>query len=389
MGQFKFHSKLKQYRRLLGMKTGRPLTGPQHVSLETTHHCNLRCSFCESHGNLQPAPITRRREYVGDRVTMELKTIQRLSKELAEVGTDLVELSGKGDPIAHPELTEIVKALKDARLNTSLVTNGTLAKPDLARTLVERRLDRLNVSLNAGSPEVYLRSNHKDLWEKAIGFLSKVLDERKRAGAKRPWVRVSHVVTKENVEDFDKMVQVAIDLGVDGVDFYVMGELPETTHLHLDDREIEMIRAGADEWGRKLDSAGIDHTLPQFVTDLELRGNSAQSGDQQDNPLQKKVPCYIGWNFLVIGPDGTVVPCCYCEETHLGNINDESFADIWYGHTYKQFRRASLDMPKTGRPICDECFSSCNRAIENTQIYNKLHPFARVPMESDSALSQG
>jgi len=379
MSSFRYNTRIERYRRLLGVALGRPLVGPQHVSLETTHHCNLRCSFCESHGILQSAPITKRREYAGNRVTMDLETIRRLSGELAEVGTDLVELSGKGDPIAHPELTEIVKALKDAGLNTSLVTNATLAKPDLARTLVERRLDRLNVSLNAGSREVYLRSNHKDLWDKAVGFLREVLEHRRRDGSERPWVRVSHVVTKENVNDVDGMVRVCTELGVDGVDFYVMGELPETTALQLDDEDIARIREGVPRWTRELDEAGVEHTLPVYIKDLELR---ARFGEPQHNPLQEKVPCYIGWNFVVIGPDGVVVPCCYCEETHLGNVNEESFVDIWYGHLYRQFRKACLDIPKTGRWICPECFTSCNRAIENTNIYNKLHPFDRVSLDA-------
>ncbi|MCA9730226.1 MAG: radical SAM protein, partial [Candidatus Eisenbacteria bacterium] len=215
MQRFEFNSRSRRLKRYLGITMGRPLVGPQVVSLETTHHCNLRCSFCESHGLLLEKPITATRSYVGDRKKMDLETIRRLAKELADVGTDLVELSGKGDPIAHPQPTEIVRAIKDAGLACALVTNGTLAKPDLAPTLIERGLDRLNVSLNGGTREAFLRSNHRDLWDKAIGFLGEVMERRRQAGAPRPWVRVSHVVSKENVDTMDQMVQVPVDLGVD------------------------------------------------------------------------------------------------------------------------------------------------------------------------------
>lgn len=375
MDTFTTNTRARRYQRYLGMALGRPLVGPAHVSLEVTHHCNLRCSFCESHGILQPAPVTSRRKYVGNRMTMDVETIQRLARELAEVKTDLVELSGKGDPIAHPQLTQIVAALKDAGLNVALVTNGTLAKPDLAPTLVERGLDRLNVSLNSGSREVYQRSNKKDLWDKATRFLTTVMEERRKRGGKRPWVRVSHVVTKENVDDMDGMVRIPVELGVDQVDFYVMGELPETGHLQLDDDEVARIQDGIAGWSRILEEGGVIHTLPDFARDLKLRPHASV---QQHNPLQEKVPCYIGWTFCVIGPDGVVVPCCYCEGKALGNINDESFVDIWYGAQYKKFRKESMDIPATGRWICEECFTSCNRAQENCGIYNKLHPFAKV-----------
>ena len=108
-------SRTRRFRRHLGVAVRRPLVGPQIVTLETTHHCNLQCSFCESHGSLQKAPITATRTYVQGKRTMGLETIEKLARELAEVGTDLVELSGKGDPIAHPQLTEAVTLLTQLR----------------------------------------------------------------------------------------------------------------------------------------------------------------------------------------------------------------------------------------------------------------------------------
>lgn len=372
------NSRARRLRRLAGAAVGRPVIGPEVVSLETTHHCNLRCSFCESHGIHQEKPITSRRKYRDGKTSMNLDTVRRLALELAAAGTDMVELSGKGDPIAHPDLTAIVAGIKDAGLKCALVTNGTLASPDLAPTLVERNLDRLSVSLNAGGSDVYLRSNHRDLWDKANTFLRNVLELKRGSRASRPWVRVTHVVTRENVGDMDKMVQVCADLGADEVSFLVMGELPETKSLQLDAGDVEGIRAGSEKWGRILGDAGVEHNLRAFVGDLT---NRVHGGRRQDNPLQKKIPCYVGWIFCVIAPDGAVLPCCYCEETELGNVNETGFREIWKGATYKKFRRDCLEMPSTGRPICGECFTSCNRAFENRWVYNKLHPFKPVPLE--------
>jgi MoaA/NifB/PqqE/SkfB family radical SAM enzyme len=379
MKRFQVNTRSRRLRRYLGIGLGRPLLGPQVCSLEITHHCNLQCSFCETHGILQETPITKRREYAGGRRKMDLETIRRLVGELAEVGTDLVELSGKGDPIVHPELTEVVRAIKDTGMACALVTNGTMAKPDLAPTLVERRLDRLSVSLNSGSREFFLKSNKRDLWDKAVGFLTDVLAERRKAGGERPWVRITHVVTKENVGDMDNMVQVCADLGVDEVSFYVMGELPETAHLQLDESECGRISESAARWGRILEDAGVVHALPVFAAELKLRTRSDRI---QENPLQRKLPCYEGWMFCVIAPDGVVDPCCYCEEVELGNIHDQSFREIWYGALYREFRRKSLDIPRTGVDICKECFTSCNRAVENRRIYNRLHPMSPMPAEA-------
>lgn len=385
MERFQFNSPGRRFRRMLGVALGRPLVGPQVVSLETTHHCNLRCSFCESHGALLAEPITRTREYVGGRMTMTLDTIKRLVNELAEVGTDLVELSGKGDPIAHPQLTEIVRAIKGAGLGCALVTNGTLAKPDLAKTLVETRLDRLSVSLNAGSREAYLASNKRDLWDKAVRFLENVLAERRAAGGRRPWVRITHVVSRENVDTFAGMVRICTQLGVDEVWFNVMGEIKESRHLQLNDEDVKSLLAQLPGLARELEQAGVAHTLDSFREDLTQR--AVHTTTVQKNPLQMQLPCYEGWMFCVIGPDGVVVPCCYCEEEKLGNVVEQSFVEIWNGALYNLFRKKSLELPKTKRQICRECYTTCNRALQNQRIYNRVHPWAPIaaPTSNGSA----
>jgi radical SAM protein with 4Fe4S-binding SPASM domain len=358
------------------MALGRPFIGPQEVSLEVTHDCNLRCSFCESHGALQAKPITSRREYAGGRRTMDLDTIRRLAGDLARLGTDMVELSGRGDPIAHPRLGEIVQIVKTAGLRCALVTNGTLAKPDLVAAIAEGALDRLNVSLNAGTADVYRRTNGRDLFDKAIRFLTDVLQGRKDRVSSRPWVRVSHVVCKENIEDMDNMVRVVCELGVDEVVWYVMGTLPETTHLHLGQDEVDLIARRAPEWKARLENAGVATNLESFVDALEA--HRGRNGEPQSNPLQRDVPCYEGWRFAVIQPDGVVIPCCYCEEERLGNVFETSFIDVWRGEAYQSFRERSLSMPRTGRWICSECFTSCNRASENRRLYGRLHPLRKV-----------
>jgi AdoMet-dependent heme synthase len=366
----------RRLRRLLGAATGRVLTGPQIVSLEVTHLCNLRCSFCESHGRLQEAPITAHREYVGGRVTMDLEAIRRLVVDLAAAGAGIVELSGKGDPIAHPQLTEIVKFVRDAGLRCTLVTNGTLASPDLARTLVERELDRLSVSLNAGCRETFLRSSGRDLWDRAVGFLGEVRDERRRQGRTNPWIRITHVVTKENLADMDGMVDICGRLQANEVSFYMMGELPETRSIQLDEADVAYITSGTAAWSRRLDEMRVEHALPAFAQELAMR---VRGGSAPDNPLQRTLPCYGGWNYCSIAPDGAVTPCCHCEKTDLGNLSEERFGDIWRGARYDAFRRACLRMPRTGQGICRECYTTCNLAGDNLRIHNRLHPFSRKP----------
>jgi radical SAM protein with 4Fe4S-binding SPASM domain len=372
----KLQEKTSQIRRLIGMSRGRPTLGPSTVSLEITHHCNLRCSFCESHGSCIPKPITAQRSYAGGRRTMDPTTVARLARDLRRIGTGLLELSGKGEPTTHPEFTQILTSIQGAGLPCSLVTNGTHTPPGLPATAVAGGLDRLTLSLNAGSQEVHARVSGQDLWGRAVTFLREILEERRRRGSARPWCRVSCVVCKDNLGDLENLVRLVCEARPDDLLLCVMGELPETRHLQLDAGDVARLQQQADAWAQQLAQAGVTHNLPSFLAEVPLR---LSAGPVQSNPLQRIVPCYEAWRFAVIGPDGAVVPCCYCEETVLGNVNEEGFASLWRGATYQDLRRRMLAIPKTGRPICRECFTNCNRSRENLRLHRRIHPFWRPP----------
>jgi radical SAM protein with 4Fe4S-binding SPASM domain len=376
-------AKLHAALRYAGAATGVALVGPRVVGLEVTHFCNLSCGFCETHGRFMPAPITKRRSYVGERRSMDLDTIRRLAGSLKRIGVDWVELSGKGDPIVHPELPEIVRILKTAGLRCSMFTNGSVQRPGLVAALVDHGLDNLNLSMNAGTREVFAKVTGKDLFERSIAFVAEVLEHRRRRGPeKRPWVRLTTVVCKDNLDDVDAQVELCCRLGVDEGGWCVMGELRETTAIRLDRDDADRLLARVPAWAAKLDAAGIAHDFATFEEDLRLR---IGAGPQQDNPVQRSVPCYEGWNHAVISPDGTVAPCCYCENVKLGNVVEQDFEQVWRGEAYQEFRRRSLEMPKTGRAICRECFTSCNRAQMNRTIDQRLHWIGRGgPRSSDA-----
>ena len=307
---------------------------------------------------------------------MDPATVARLARDLRRIGTGLLELSGKGEPTTHPEFTRILTSIKEAGLPCSLITNGTHPPPGLAATAVACGLDRLTLSLNAGSREVHARISGQDLWERAVTFLREILEERRRRGWQRPWCRVSYVVCKDNVGDLENLVRLVSDLKADDLLLCVMGELPETRHLQHDAGDVTRLQQQAEAWGRQLALAGVTHNLQPFIRELPVRLNA---GPVQSNPLQRMVPCYEAWRFSVIGPDGAVVPCCYCEEKVLGNVNEDGFAAVWEGARYRDVRRRMLAIPKSGHPICRECFTNCNRARENLRLHRRLHPFWRPP----------
>jgi radical SAM protein with 4Fe4S-binding SPASM domain len=55
-----------------------------------------------------------------------------------------------------------------------------------------------------------------------------------------------------------------------------------------------------------------------------------------------------------INPDGTVMPCCAAPIHALGNVNTQSFAEIWNDHAY-QLLRATYRTDKPSLSRCKNC----------------------------------
>ncbi|MCA8968217.1 MAG: SPASM domain-containing protein [Planctomycetes bacterium] len=48
--------------------------------------------------------------------------------------------------------------------------------------------------------------------------------------------------------------------------------------------------------------------------------------------------CSVGFDSAFITATGDVMPCCFSDEV-MGNVRENSFREIWYGATYREFRK--------------------------------------------------
>src|ERR1700724_535869 len=83
--------------------------------------CNLACAYCNEYDDFSKpvAPDV---------------VISRINK-LADLGTSIITLSG-GEPLLHPDLDEIISAMRHRGVMACMITNGYL--------LVPERVQRLN-----------------------------------------------------------------------------------------------------------------------------------------------------------------------------------------------------------------------------------------------------
>lgn len=114
------------------------------VRISITQRCNLRCFYCHQEG-----------EGSGGHIEMAPEEIQRIAGVAASFGITKVKLTG-GEPLLRSDILGIVRGIKSVPgiSEVSMTTNGTLLS-NLAKSLKEAGLTRVNVSLDALEPETY------------------------------------------------------------------------------------------------------------------------------------------------------------------------------------------------------------------------------------------
>lgn len=364
--------------RLLGTRSVRPRVGPKFAFLQLTHACNLACEFCESHSKHMGVPVTQRLSYFRNQKTMDRETALGVVQDLADLGVEFITLSGRGEPAIHPSILEVIEAIERGGMKTQLFTNGVVSRKDFARDLVRIGCNLVSTSVNAACEETFRvacgKSDLENGFEMVTRLVRDLVETRRSQNARFPVVEATFVIYSNNYRDLPNMVQWACEESVDRFMLTIMSTVQETDHLKLDEDARRWILDVSRDWAPRLSAMGVYHNLPRFLRVVREEERSIRTEDN----LQRLLPCYSGWTESAIGPDGAVRFCCYCDAP-VGNVYEEGgFKNVWRNSAYQKARATSLRMHKTGRPVCEECFTTCNRGPTNHRIFHRLHPFRKV-----------
>jgi GTP 3',8-cyclase len=133
---------------------GRSLTD---LRVSVTDRCNFRCRYC-----MPREHFDQEHRYLPRADILSFEEVVRVASALAPLGLRKVRLTG-GEPLLRSELSKLVALLKrDPALEVALTTNGSLLAKH-ARALRDAGLDRLTVSLDSLSPEVFARMTDSGL----------------------------------------------------------------------------------------------------------------------------------------------------------------------------------------------------------------------------------
>ena len=122
--------------------------------------CNLACTYCNEYDSFSK-PVT-------------LETMRERIEQLGNLKTGVITLSG-GEPLLHPELDEIIRAIRQHATLAGLITNGYLLTAERVERLNEAGLDYMQISIDNVMPDEVSKKSLKVL-DKKLQVLAKHAD---------------------------------------------------------------------------------------------------------------------------------------------------------------------------------------------------------------------
>src|SRR5580692_6440431 len=110
------------------------LPTPLALVAELTHRCPLHCVYCSN-----PLELTARSS------ELSTETWKRVFQEAAALGVLQADFTG-GEPLARPDILELVRSARTAGLYVSLITSGLPLDEAKLAALVASGLDHFQLS---------------------------------------------------------------------------------------------------------------------------------------------------------------------------------------------------------------------------------------------------
>jgi MoaA/NifB/PqqE/SkfB family radical SAM enzyme len=254
--------------------TNRPIV----VSYEVTLSCNCNCLHCDLGGVIKHEKQITPEEY-GD--------LTRRLKPLA------AQISG-GEPLLRKDVAAIVKAIKQAGVKYAiLVTNGVLLNESNYLQLREAGVDQFSVSLDFPDERHDEFRQRPGLYKR----LERTLPHLARFGYRD--IILNTAITQANVREILPLAKKAAEWGVDmSYSAYTARRTGNKDYCLNNGEDLEILQHAINEL-IILKKQGTYLVNPE----LTLR-------DTLKFFEQKYMPnCKAGIRFLVVMPDGSLVPC--------------------------------------------------------------------------------
>ena len=362
---------------------------PLEVHLDISNACNQRCVMCPRFSTLLGARFEPRRKF--------LPPVRDYIDELTRSALK-VQISGWGEPTAHPKFDEFLECLHDNRVLIEFFTNGSKLER-WASTIVDSAVHRVTVSLSGITASEYESVYAGGNFERLTAGIKRLASVRAGAGGRYPLIEVNSLSFRHHMARLDRFVEMLAGLGVDRI---------AVTPLH---EHIELFpslegHAAADGWEdshpvmkrafRAAENAGITldihpnlalyrpasppsptpplHTLAEAVrpptksTVVHYQEPAESVGVKSPHrwvrhrlgirKVNTAPVCHEPFKTMYVTCDGQVKACCFMQDDApaLGSVEVNRPLAVWRGSGFAAVRRGILRSEYPMR-LCGNCLA--------------------------------
>lgn len=322
--------------------------GPYEAHIQFSNYCNMSCIMCWDGRN---PPVE----------TSSPQLLQKISDQVAPHLSVMTPYSGSEPLVMSWNETRDMASENSVLL--CLTTNAQFLDEAMFFELKDIT-ETLIISIDSHIPEVFLKI-------RPGANVKKVFDNLKTTASlcrqHQLECIVNVVLLTHNAPHLVDTIEYLGNLGIETVNVIQLLDVNGRSRmidplLHFSHEYIDWIQKGCIEKVRSLNMrlvwsiAGCyeyDFRKPDHVQPLERKSWN----DEFDQRMARTFPgfCRNVLNRLRIDAKGDIAPCCYATqgELSLGNLNNNSFAEIWNGTNARDLRRGMLsaDIPS----YCSTC----------------------------------
>lgn len=180
---------------------------PEDVQIQTVSGCNARCTFCPNGNGSSKLPSGRMSDELYQRIVDECleNPIKRISPYL--MNEPLLD-NTIGEKISY------IAARKPAGVSIKINTNGALLKGDIAQSIADSGLDRLNVSFHGISIYTYETAMQGLSFETALENIETFISLLRQQSRRTPRVTIVAIETTLNSSEILQLKRYWNDRGI-------------------------------------------------------------------------------------------------------------------------------------------------------------------------------